>query len=57
MELKVINKEQLSPLEFLKIRDEIWIKNERTYLSQIWLNLNSSDLEASEFDGIWHMGP
>jgi hypothetical protein len=52
-----LNKEELSLLELFKIQDRIWIKNQRTYLSQILLNLNSSDLEASEFDGIWHVGP
>jgi hypothetical protein len=52
-----LNEEELSPLEFFKIWNVIWIKNQRTYLSQIWLNLNSKDMEASEFDRIWHVGP
>jgi hypothetical protein len=52
-----LNKEQFSLLELFKFCNGIRIKNQRTYLSQIWLNLNSRDLETSEFDRIWHVGP
>jgi hypothetical protein len=33
------------------------MKIDRTYMSQIGLNLNPRDLEALEFDGIWHVRP
>jgi hypothetical protein len=51
-----LNQEQISSLEFFKIQNGIWIKNLSTKLSKIWLNLNSRDLGASEFTGIWHVG-
>jgi hypothetical protein len=50
------NKEQLSSLEFFKIQDVIWIKNQRTKLCQIWLILNSRNLEDFDFDRIFHLG-
>jgi hypothetical protein len=52
-----LNKEQFSSLEFLKNWNGIWIKNQRAYLSQIWLNSNPRDFEASKFDGILHVRP
>jgi hypothetical protein len=52
-----LNNEELFLLEVFKIRNRIWIKIQRSYLSQIWLNLKSRDMEASEFARIWHVGP
>jgi hypothetical protein len=50
------NKEQISLLVFFEIWDIIWIKNKRTKLSQIWLILNSRNLEDLDFDRIFHVG-
>jgi hypothetical protein len=40
---------------FSKFETEFELKNQRTKLNQIQLISNSRDLEASEFDGIWHV--
>jgi hypothetical protein len=51
-----LNMEQLFLLELFKIQNGIGIKNLRTFMSQICLNLNFMYLKGSELGGIWPVG-
>jgi hypothetical protein len=51
-----LNMEQLFLLELFKIQNRIGIKNLRTFMSQICLNLNFMYLKGSELGGIWPVG-